>query len=249
MKKTDRIRYEMLLRVRDFGNAHRDLFPEPLSGHQAFVTVVRVISEIDAHTTARLIAARETRKDQAARRKVILARLQTIARTSRSVTQTSGALMRLRMPRNQADTALVAEARLVLTRAEAYHDQFVSLGLSTTCLTDLRQALDAFEAAMTDRRLGRAGVASAQAAIEALLTEGSNAARTLDVVVANTAANDPALLAAWERDRRLVAGKSKRDAAIEPSAPAQPDAPAATPTSAATPAEEVPPAAPLRRAS
>lgn len=242
MTRTDRIRYEMLLRVRDFGNTHKELFPEPLSGHQAFATVARVIDEIDAHVTARAIAAGETRKDQAARRQVILARMQSIARTSRRVTQASGALMRLRMPRKQADTALVADARLFLTRAEACHDQFVSLGLPASCLTDLRAALDAFEAAMTDRRLGRAGVASAQAAIEASLTEGSNAARTLDVVVANTVNDDPALLAAWERDRRLVTGRSKHDAP-------EPPAPATTPASTATPPDAAPPVDPLRKAS
>jgi hypothetical protein len=59
MLKTERIRYEMFLRVRDFGTTYRDLFPESSAGGQAFAQVAQAISEIDWHAQAKLGAARD----------------------------------------------------------------------------------------------------------------------------------------------------------------------------------------------
>lgn len=253
MTRRERVRYEMLLRVRDFGKAHHDLFPESLSGHQALAAVTRAIDEIDAHTTARLTALRKTRRDQAARRAVIIDRMLTIARTSKRVVVPSGVTMGLHMPKQTSDVAVIAAARTFLAQAEAHHDQFVSLGLPATCLADLRGALEAFEGAMTDRRLGRAGVALAKAGVKAALAAGADAARTLDVVVRNASANDPAVIAAWERDLRLVEGLRTRrsDVQAEPVAPAAgtTDGPAPEPQAAGPGAVTEEEVNTLRRAS
>jgi hypothetical protein len=233
----------MLLRVRDFGKAHQELFPESLSGQKALAAVTRAIEEIETLTTERLIAARQTQRDQAARRGVIVDRMRTIARTSTRVMGPSGATMRLRMPRQVSDVTIVAEARMYLALAEEHHDQFVSLGLPDGCLTDLREALDAFEGAMADRRLGRAGVARAQTGIRAALAMGSDAAHTLDLVVRNAAGHDAGLIAAWERDLRIVGWKRRLDPGTVPVAPAAaaPDSASSAPQAAApeaTPAGE-----------
>ena len=249
MTRHERVRYEMLLRVRDFGTTHRGLFPESSSGHKAFATVTRAVEQIDTHNTARDVAVRESHVNKTARRKVILDRMRRIARTSTSVAVESGALLQLKMPKRSSDVAVSAAARTFLTQAEAYHDQFVALGLPATCLTDLREALDAFEAAMTDRRLGRAGVAAAQAGIKAALTTGANAARTLDVVVLNTVGHDPSLVAAWQRDRRIVEGTTKATPSSDTATPEVVTAPAAPAAGETTSEEPAAPVDPLRRAS
>jgi hypothetical protein len=228
----------MLLRVRDYGTAHRELFPESSSGREAFDTVAHAIEQIDAHATAALSAARESQKTTTARRRVILERMQSIARTSRGVRTTAGTRLKLPMPTHTSDVAVITAARSFLNQAEPLHDQFVALGLSPTCLTELREAADAFDAAMADRRAGRAGVAAIQAGIKAALAQGCDAARTLDIAVVNTVGQDPVLLAAWQRDRRVVEGIGRGGSSQHPA-----------PAPAADAAADGAPAASLRKAS
>ena len=239
MTRTEQVRYEMLLRVRDFGANHRDRFPESSHGAQLFATVAGIVAEIDAHATNRVVALREARRVKADRRKAMLDRMQTIARTSRGIRTESGTRLRLRMPDRTSDIAIVRGARAFVKEAEPYQDQLVPLGLPASYFSELREAADAFEAALTERRTGRSGLAGAQAGITDALTRGSDAARLLDIIVANTMGQDPVASAAWERDRKLVDGRRKRTTA-----------PGAEPTMA-VPAVEAPvvSADPLRRAS
>jgi hypothetical protein len=177
--------------------------------------------------------------------------MQTIARTSRGIRTALGTPLRLAMPDRTSDVAVVRSARAFLQEAEPYQDQMIRLGLPATYFAELRDAADAFDAAMTDRRAGRSGVAGAQAGIKAALTQGTDAARTLDIIVANTLGADPIVMAAWERDRRLVDGRAKPHADASEAPPAehpQADAPPAdAPAEAETPAAQ--PDEPLRRAS
>lgn len=238
MTRHERVRYEMLLRIRDFGTAHRELFPESLSGQRAFADVGRAIEQIEAHSTARLTAGRESRRSKAARRAAMLDRMRAIARTSKGVRTAAGTALALPMPVRKADVAVLTAARSFLSEAEAHHDQFISLGLPPTCSSELREAADAFDAALADRRAGRSTTAAAQAGIRAALTLGAKAARTLDIVVVNTVGHDPVLIAAWRRDRTIVEGKGQGGAtpgsgdaapaivATMPAAEASDDAPA-----------------------
>jgi len=222
----------MLLRVRDYGKAHQEHFPESTAGEKAFATVARVIDEIDAHATEKLSAPRESQRTKAARRQIILDRMQMIARTSKGVRTAAGAALNLPMPARKSDVAVLAAARSFLKDAEPLQDQFVSLGLPSTCLTELREATEAFDAALSERRTGRSGVAGASAGIKAALTEGIDAARTLDIVVQNTVGNDPVLLASWERDRRIVGWRGKSEVSD--------DAPTPELTNAAAPKVDAP---------
>ena len=49
-------RYEMLVRVRDFGDAHADLFQESSLAQQTFAAVAEVV-QLNAHTVSKLSAA------------------------------------------------------------------------------------------------------------------------------------------------------------------------------------------------
>lgn len=248
MTRHERVRYEMLLRIRDFGAAHREQFPESSSGSQAFATVAEAVADVEAHATAKLVKVREGQRDRAARRSIMLSRMRTIARTSRGIRTASGAILTLQMPRRRSDVAVITAARAFLREAEAHHDRLVVLGLPTTCLAELREATEAFAASMAERRAGRSGVAGAQAGITAAIARGTDAAHTLDIVVLNTLGHDPVAFATWQRDRRVVEGKGRSPstggglpAAAEPRG----DGPAAT--EAATSAETS--ADPLRKAS
>ena len=54
MTRMEMRRYGMLGRVRDFGQAHRDLFPESSVGGQAFATVAAAVAELSDHAVAKM---------------------------------------------------------------------------------------------------------------------------------------------------------------------------------------------------
>jgi hypothetical protein len=247
----ERTRYEMLLRVRDFGGRYQSRFPESSDGAQTFATVARAVAEIEAHATNKVVMIREAQRSKAERRKTMLQRMQTIARTSRGIRTTLGTPLRLTMPDRTSDVAVVRGARAFLQEGDPYQDQMIRLGLPASYFAELRDAADAFDAALTERRAGRSGIAGAQAGIKAALRQGTDAAHTLDIIVANTLGDDPIVMAAWERDRRLVDGRAKPHADASEAPPAehpQADAPPAdAPAEAETPAAQ--PDEPLRRAS
>ncbi len=54
MNARDIRRYEMLVRVRDFGSAQSDLFPASTLGGQAFATVAASVAAVSQHVAAAL---------------------------------------------------------------------------------------------------------------------------------------------------------------------------------------------------
>lgn len=228
MTTQERVRYEMLSRVHDFGIAHKERFPESSSAGQAFAIVAKAIEAIDTHAVSKLMSVREGRREQAARRKIIRSRMRAIARTSRGVRTASGAVLGLQMPRRMSDVAVLAAARAFVSEGEAHQTQLEALGLRANCLSELRTAADDLGAALAERRAGRTGVAIAQAGIRDALGLGLNAARTLDIVMANAFESDPVTFAGWQRARRVVLGKgpaSSEDLTTQPAtAPVASDA-------------------------
>ena len=58
MTRRQRYRYEMFVRVRDFGRASQDLFPASSTGGQAFGRVIAAVAAIEDHLTKRDLARR-----------------------------------------------------------------------------------------------------------------------------------------------------------------------------------------------
>lgn len=116
---------------------------------------------------------------------------------------------------------LAQAARDFLRKADEHKEEFVKFGSPPSLLTDLRQTLDVFEAAMTDRRPGRGGVAGATADINKALAAGAESVKNLNAVVRNVAAGNAGLLATWERDMKTVTWErksQKKNAASDASA-------------------------------
>ena len=210
MTRSELSRYEMLLRSRDFGLAHKERFPESSPGARQFADLARILADIEAHVTQKIVAVRETRRAKKDRRTLILDRMKAIIRTSRGIRSETGAPLGLRMPARTSDIAILAAARGFLEEVEPYQEQMVGLGLPAEYFGDLRQTAEAFADAMAKRRAGRSTVAGSQAGIKALLAAGSNVARTLDIIVANTLGGDAVAMAAWARDRKLITREPKR---------------------------------------
>jgi hypothetical protein len=130
MTRMEMRRYGMLGRVRDFGQAHRDLFPESSVGGQAFATVAAAVAELSEHAVAKLSSAREGIRAKTEARHGLIDRLEAIARTARAIAvDRPGFDDSFRLPRQHSDEALVTIARVFIQDAEATKDQFVAHGL------------------------------------------------------------------------------------------------------------------------
>lgn len=213
MTKVERVRYEVLLRVKDFGIKHRDRFPELSRAGQVFARVAQAVADIEAHMLARLQAVRDGRKGKAAARARVWQWMLSIARTARDVVRRGpGGDTTFKMPRRTSDVSLLAAARLFLDDASLMSEELIALGLPGNWQSDFGVAIDTFEEQMRGRRDGRYGVATARTGIRTALADGFDALRTLDVIVANTLKDDTPLLAGWERSRRVVDGRARPDA-------------------------------------
>ena len=88
MNGLDTRRYEMLVRVRDFGTAHPHLFPPSTLGDQAFATVAAVVTQLSEHAATQLSGrgtAREGTTSKAVAREALREDLDAIIRTARAV--------------------------------------------------------------------------------------------------------------------------------------------------------------------
>jgi len=209
-----RLRLEMLLRVRDFGEAHRDLFPESSLSGKAFGQVAQAVAAIETAATATLLAAKDGRREKGAARAVLAEAVRTIARTARALApRTRNSNSKLALRGGLSDTTLVTTADAFASEVEANQAWFVEHGLAATCASDLRQATDAFERTLIARRNGRTNVADTLRDSKEAFARASDALVTLDSVIPNILAKDAGLLAGWARSREIVGDKPKRRAA------------------------------------
>ena len=206
MNAIERRQYQMLLRVRDFGDSFGERFPPSSVARENFAAVAAAIKELDAQDVAHMAAslsARAQRKDTA--RQALLARLQAISQTARVLRQDkSGLVEQFEVPAAAADQTLLTTGRKFARDAEAFSTQFIAHGMPVTFLTDLNALVDSFESALRDRGLGSEARRAARLSTKALLASGIAAVRSLDAVVNNHLGDDEVTRTVWKRERRIV---------------------------------------------
>ena len=248
MTNSETRRYEMLVRIRGFGEAHTDLFPKSSLAREQFAAVAAVVKELSAHAVAKMSAAREGRGPKTAARAVLLERLEAVALTGRAMAQnTPGFGDKFRLPDPQSDQALITAGRLFAREADAFKRAFVAHAMPSSFIDDLNQAVDEFESAIHERESGKAESAAARACIKTTLATGTAAVVRLDAMVTNHLRDDPKMMAIWKRERRVGNPARRRSAPAAPVAPvavpATPAQPVAQPTAATSPAAAPAPAA------
>ena len=222
MKKHERTKYEMLRRVRDFGAAHRELFPETTPGGQAFQAIANAIEEFDTNVVTRALVVKQGREDMVVARAAIRREMRVIARTGRSLRKAAvPSARKLRMPGQVSGVALLGAAETFLKESEPHREALLSLGMPATALSTLRESMDSLDAALTVRGEGRRAAKSASEAIKRAFANAGTALATLDIVVPNLVERDSVLFAGWMRDRVVVNGQHKRPSvSVEPVNPA-----------------------------
>ena len=94
MTRHQRARYESLVRVREFGKAHCELFPPSSTGGRAFANVATAAAEIEAHATAKILTAKDGREATQVARNILIDRMKIVARTGKGLRKASGAAAR-----------------------------------------------------------------------------------------------------------------------------------------------------------
>jgi hypothetical protein len=224
MKTHDIHRYRMLVRVREFGAAHRDQFPAGSPARQLFAAVSTAVEQLSTYDSSQadgLGAWRGGATSKAPAREALSQALDAVARTAR-VLDVPG-LSRFRLPSTRNDHELDVAARKFLKDLVPFKAQFVAYGLPKSFLADLQATFDAFERATQDRLAGREASAAAAAGIAEVMEGALTDLARLDAIVANTLEDEPTLLAAWTAARRVtrVRAGAQRQAAV-PASPAVP---------------------------
>ena len=108
-------RYEMLVRVSNFGAAHANIFPAESLGGQTFAATKAAATSLGQHTAAQMSsrgAAAEALRAKVAARERLDTALNVIRRTSRALAlDTPGLDSKFRHPGTQSEQALLATAR------------------------------------------------------------------------------------------------------------------------------------------
>ena len=221
------LRLEMLIRVRDFGVAHADLFPPTSYAGQLFASIAAAITRLEGHAATQASkagAAREGTSSKAVGRANLLRALEVINATARAIAlRIPGLENKFRFPHSESDQALLAAARAFAEDAVPLKAEFVKRNLPATFIEDLQADIEAFAEAISARNVSKGSRVQATASIDDDLDRAMLDARELDPIVKNTLGNDRALLAEWRSARHVErASKGKKSSKPGSQSPAQP---------------------------
>jgi hypothetical protein len=221
MNNLETRRYNMLLRVRDFGAAQATAFPAATFGGQLFASVNSAIAGLATHAAAQTSgAARQSTTSKAVARANLLDDIEAISRTAKAMAlDTPGLEDKFRLPRSTSDTALLNLARAYTTDAQPLKTEFLKYALPDDFLEDLQADISAFEAAATVKNATATSRVSATVSLDEELAKGLKAVRQLQAVVKNKFRNDAAKLAAWASASHVERSSPKPKIDLPPNPP------------------------------
>jgi len=214
MTKEQRYRYEMFVRVRDYGTAHHDLFPESSAGGESFAQVAAAVARIDEHLTSRVIARADARRVKATTRAAVFDGMKAMALAARRVTRPEPGESPFRMPQRRSLTAELSTARAFISEAGQRQDQFARFGLPPAFISEFGMLVDQLQEAVDTRLSSKTVRRQAQAGIETLLAGGLEVIRDLDAIVTIATRQDPIRFAAWRAARRIEGQGTTRFAKV-----------------------------------
>ena len=234
-------RYEMLVRVNQFGEDHGELFPKASQGKQHFADVAAAVKRLSGYAVSKMRAEEEGKSKKTALRNTVRRRLRAMSVTAKLVAPDHpGMEDKFIYPDPQGDQALVTAGRMFAEDAPAFSSAFVAQGMPRTFIADLKELIDEFDQAIQARDAGKTAHAQARLDIAAALRSGTMAARKLDAMVANHLQANPLVIELWRRQRASGRPRRARTQEQEPTpAPASQPVPASPEPSPASPASVV----------
>lgn len=200
-------RYEMFVRVRDFGTTHAASFPATTLGGEQYAVVGAAVEDLTraaASQSSGVGSAQHATASRSVARAGLHEDLQAITQTARAMAlDDPGLENKFRMPRSGSDSSLLTAARAFALDAVPLKADFIKHELPVTFLADLQTAINDFEHAVGSQNANRETHVSATVSIDSTIERGMNAVRRLDAIVRNKFRDDPATLAAWESARHV----------------------------------------------
>jgi hypothetical protein len=201
MKDKERRQYEMLLRIRDFGNTNRDVFAQSPAAVETFESLNATVNDLAATDTRKMsarVASRADRKAKARQTLIkLLVRVGQLARVLRARGQT---LPSFALPRSSSDQGWLTIARHFARDAALFEAEFSGHGIGPAVIDSVAAA---FDASVRDREMKRADHLEARARIHSLIASALLDARRLDVIITNKLAYDNVTRAVWKQERRV----------------------------------------------
>lgn len=220
MTRYQRYKYETFVRVRDYGMAHQDLFPESSMGGQVFAQMTALVATIDELLESRALARAEAQRVKAATRAEVFNAMKIVAHAARRAARWERGSHPFRIPRRRTLKSDISTARLFIHQAGKRQEQFARFGLPPTFISDLSTLVDALQQAVDIRLSSKTNRSLTQTGIRTELARGSELVRDLDVMVAVAAKDDPARFAAWRSARRMEGQQSAPADTAEAAVPA-----------------------------
>jgi hypothetical protein len=225
MNDIHRRRFERLVRIADFGEAHADSFDAGSKGGTALANIRTTLTEVGKLDATRNTGDSKAKQGTSIKREArasLRSQLANISRTAKTISLDMPEVKdKFRTPNgNVNDQTLLGIARSFVVEATPLRDKFIEYDMPEDFLDTLNKSLTDFEKAINQQNTGVGTRTSAISAIEVALERGEAEAKRLDTIVRNKFRVDPSTLAAWESAQHLEhAGKGKPAASKPPEAP------------------------------
>ena len=233
MRIDDLRKQQMLRRVRDFGAAHRDVFPASSRAGKLLAAVTAAVGALEQQLSKQpggRGAPRDGTTEKAIARAALRRRLATIATMARALAlDTPGLADKFRVPLDCSDERLLVIARAFARDARPLVKQFIAHDMPPDFLAALGEEIDAFVAATTRVQAGREEYRATRAGIDATLQKALRAVTQLNAIVRARLQDDRTALASWDGARRLDYPPRARKDARAVAQPAEPSSPVVRP--------------------
>jgi hypothetical protein len=199
MNDRERNRYNMLVKVRQFGAENSTDTPNGSIGAESLVEIGAGIEGLRAHSAVQTSnATTQTSNRKSAIRDAIRTKLKTISRTAKAIAIDKTELNQVfRSPANNNDQMLISTARSFAVEAGNIKADFIKYGLSDDFINELNEDITLFEQILNDSASTKIEATSAVAAIDENMRTSMNAFHRLDAFYKNIYQNNPVKLAAW----------------------------------------------------
>jgi hypothetical protein len=227
MTGIERRKFEMLVRVRNFGNTHAELFAALPVAQQTFAAVGTTIRQLTIANMNKMSASSAARAaPKKAARKALTGLLQRAAQLARNLRADGHTAPGFDFPGSKDGVSLLTAGRQFAVDAAAFEAEFSGHGMSPRQIT---ATTDAFETATGERATARTQHVAAKARIHELLGAAIRRVERLDLIIKNDLGNNYVVQAEWTQLRRREDPRGSRNGggASAPVAPVAPVAPLA----------------------
>jgi len=211
MKAIERRQYEMLLRLRNFGNTHRDLFQAAPVALEAFDSINAAINELTVTDLLKESASASARADRKViAKKALMEMLTNVCQLVRVLRGRGQDVPGFALPVSRSDQALLTAGRQFAQEAAAFEKEFSGHGVGPAAIAE---STATFEKAANDRGMKRADHIAAKTRIHELLGSAILDVRALDLIVNKELSGNSPLQAVWKHARRVEDPRVSRSAA------------------------------------